>query len=70
MSSGRSTSAQEVQGLGWVDDTQLAAVLSGGVILTLTTDMDELIGLVRESLTRGFTATECRRYRIEGCPAE
>jgi hypothetical protein len=51
------------------DDLHVVVAPQGGEILIMTLDPDELIAIGRSSLTRGFTATECRRYGFgSGCP--
>jgi WD40 repeat protein len=56
-------------GIGWKDDMHVMVVTEPGMLIELTTDADELIGLVKESLTRGFTESECARYEIDPCPS-
>ncbi len=50
------------------DDSRVAVVTQAGLLIEFTTDADELMDLVTESLTRGFTAGECARYVIDPCP--
>ncbi|HEY3485075.1 MAG TPA: hypothetical protein VGK49_06805, partial [Ilumatobacteraceae bacterium] len=58
-----------VQGVAFVGDHHLAVAPQGGDLVLVTTDPDELLELVRSSLTRGFTATECTRFRFgDECP--
>ena len=60
----------QVQGLAFVDDTHLAVGTEHGGITVYTLDPDELIDVVRRSLTRGFSAAECARYAVtEDCVA-
>jgi DNA-binding SARP family transcriptional activator/WD40 repeat protein len=61
--------ATQVQGLTFVDDRHLAVATEFGGLLVYTLDHEELLGIVRGSLTRGFTPTECERYDLEpDCP--
>jgi hypothetical protein len=58
-----------VKAVAFVDDRHLAIAPDGGDLLLVTTDPAELLELVRSSLTRGFTATECRRFGFgDECP--
>jgi WD40 repeat protein len=59
---------QQVQGLDWVDDRHLAAILGDGHLTVLTTDPEELLALAHQSLTRSFTPSECDRFGIQPCP--
>jgi WD40 repeat protein len=62
--------ATQVQGLTFVDDHHLAVATEFGGLLVYTLDPEELLEIVRGSLTRGFTPTECARYGLEPeCPA-
>jgi DNA-binding SARP family transcriptional activator/WD40 repeat protein len=59
----------QVQGVAFVDDQRLAVTLEEGNLLIVTTDVDELLDLVRSTLTRGFTATECAKFGFDdNCP--
>jgi len=58
----------QVQGLAFVDNERLVAAPDGGGLAAFTTDPAELLGLVRSSLSRGFTDTECATYGINPCP--
>jgi DNA-binding SARP family transcriptional activator/WD40 repeat protein len=58
----------QVQGLAFVDDTHLAVAPEEGDVRVYTVDAEELLRVVRGSLTRGFTATECARYDLDPCP--
>jgi WD40 repeat protein len=60
---------QPPAGVGWKDDTHILVVTEPGMLVEFTTDADELIALVKESLTRGFTDAECVRYGIDPCPS-
>jgi WD40 repeat protein len=58
-----------VHGVAFVDDSHLAVTPADGNLLIVTTDPDELLDLVRSSLTRGFLATECERFNFgDDCP--
>jgi WD40 repeat protein/DNA-binding SARP family transcriptional activator len=52
----------QVQGLAFVDDTHLAVATEHGGVSVYTLDPDELVEVVRGSLTRGFREAECDRY--------
>lgn len=59
-----------VQGVAFVDDDHLAVAPQGGGLLVYTIDTDELLEIVRDSLSRGFTASECQKYNFGGdCPS-
>ena len=58
----------QVQGLAFVDNERLVVAPDGGGLATFTTDPGELLRLVRSSLSRGFTETECATYGIDPCP--
>lgn len=58
----------QVQGIAFVTDRHLAVVPEAGSVFVYTLDDDELLRLVRASLTRGFTAPECARFDFETCP--
>jgi WD40 repeat protein len=58
-----------LQGVAFVDDQHLVVTPEEGNLLVVTIDPDELLDLVRRSLTRGFTATECARFGFgDECP--
>ena len=59
---------QQPAGITWTDDARIMVVTQQGMLVEFTTDTDELIGLVADSLTRGFTDDECARYEIDPCP--
>lgn len=51
------------------DGTKLASGSSEGPVRVWALDLDDLIALAQERLTRGFTAEECRQYlHVERCP--
>ena len=59
----------QIQGVAFVDDHHLAVTPQEGNLLLVTIDPDELLDIVRGSLTRGFTATECTRFGFgDECP--
>jgi len=58
----------EVQGVAFIDDRHLAVTPQGGGLLIMTVDPQELANTVRVSLTRTFTATECKTYGLDPCP--
>ena len=59
----------QVQGLSFVNDDHLAVAPEDGNILVYTLDVDELISIARQSLSRGFTAEECEKYNFgDDCP--
>jgi WD40 repeat protein len=60
----------EVGGAAFVGDTQhlLVTALETGELRKVTIDTEELLGIARERITRGFTETECTTYRIDPCP--
>jgi DNA-binding SARP family transcriptional activator/WD40 repeat protein len=59
----------QVQGVAFVDNQHLAVTPQEGGIYVYTLDPDELMGIVRDSLTRGFTQAECDRFGFdEDCP--
>jgi WD40 repeat protein len=61
--------ATQVNGVAFVDDRRLAVVVQEGHLFIYTIDPAELLGMVRRSLTRGFTETECERYGFgDSCP--
>ena len=42
-----------------------------GVVRVWTLDLDELIGLARDKLTRDLTTPECREYlHVDPCPSD
>lgn len=52
----------------WVDDDDLLVLSSGGALTTVTTDPARLLTLVRSSVTRGLTGSECTAHQIQPCP--
>ena len=58
-----------VQGVAFVDDRHVAVTPERGDLLVFTIDAHELLDIVRDSLTRGFTASECARFALgDDCP--
>jgi WD40 repeat protein len=58
-----------VHGIAFVDEYRLAITPADGNLLIVTTDPDELLDLVRSSLTRGFVPAECERFNFgDDCP--
>jgi WD40 repeat protein len=59
----------QIQGVAFVDNTHLAVAPQAGDIHVVTIDADELIRIGRQSLSRGFTETECARFGFaSACP--
>lgn len=59
----------QVQGVAFVDDRHIAVTPEEGNLLIVTIDVDELLDIVRSSLTRGFTDAECERFNFgDDCP--
>ena len=52
----------------FIDDEHVVVGTSEGLWTVLTLDLNELIGLSIDRLTRGFTPEECDRYAINPCP--
>ena len=51
------------------DGSKLVTRDQDGVLRVWALDLDDLVGLARDRLTRGFTAAECRQYlRLTTCP--
>jgi hypothetical protein len=59
---------RQVQGIAIIDDHTLAVAPGEGGLLIFTIDPTELQDVLRRSLTRGFTPTECATYGIDPCP--
>ena len=58
-----------IEGVAFVDEHHLAITPQEGNLLLVTIDAEMLLALVRRSLTRGFTATECVRFGFgDDCP--
>ena len=57
-----------VQNVAFIDDSHLAVTPATGNLLIITLDTDELLKVVRASLTRGFITRECRTYGFDPCP--
>jgi WD40 repeat protein len=60
----------EIGGAAFVGDTQhlLVTALETGELRKVTIDTEQLLGIARSRVTRGFTETECTTYRIDPCP--
>lgn len=59
-----------IQGVAFVGDSHLAVTPSKGDLLIVTIDTEELLGIARESLTRGFSPVECERFNFgDACPS-
>jgi hypothetical protein len=52
------------------DGKTLATGFDDGVVRIYVLDLNDLLALAGERLTRSWTAEECDRYRIESCPAD
>ena len=51
------------------DDPRLASVTVDGTVRVWTLDLDELVTIAEQRLTRGFSENECRQYlHVERCP--
>lgn len=60
----------QVQGVAFIDNSHLAVTPEEGNLYVVTIDTDELLEIVRESLTRGFTTTECSKFSFgDTCPS-
>ncbi len=57
-----------IRGLAFVSPSHLGVVVDDGTVRIVTIDTNELLGLARQSLTRGFTQDECERFKVEPCP--
>jgi WD40 repeat protein len=51
-----------------IDDAHILVTPLDGPGFVLTIDVDELVELARRRLTRGFSESECLRYRLNPCP--
>ncbi|HEX5039513.1 MAG TPA: AAA family ATPase [Candidatus Limnocylindria bacterium] len=59
----------QVQGLSFVSDDHLAVAPEDGSILIYTLDVDELLSIAGQGLSRGFTPEECEKYNFgDDCP--
>jgi len=53
----------------FLDDRRIGVLLGdSGNFRIMTLDADQILRIVRESLTRGFTDAECERFGFEECP--
>jgi WD40 repeat protein len=55
--------------VAFLDDERHLLTVDANSILVMTSDVGELLEIGRSRLTRGFTAAECLKYPVEGCPA-
>ena len=58
----------QVVGLMFVSDARLGVLLDDGNLRIVAIDNEELLEIVRESLTRGYTEAECERFNFDVCP--
>jgi WD40 repeat protein len=59
---------QHVVTVGFVDENRLAAGLVDATVHLVAIDPDQLLDIVADSLTRGYTDAECERFNFETCP--
>ena len=53
------------------DGSRVASAGADGLVRIWALDLDDVIAIAQDRLTRGFTDEECRQYlRLETCPAE
>lgn len=57
-----------IEGVQWLDDQHLLVMSGTGALVTVMTDPGRLSTLVRGSLTRGLTLSECAANAIHPCP--
>jgi WD40 repeat protein len=58
-----------IGGVAFVDNRHLAVALDSGSVQVVTLDSAELLDIVRHSLERGFTESECDRFDLgDDCP--
>lgn len=60
---------EQIAGVAFLSEEHLAVTPRSGGFYVYTLDVDELLEIVRSSLTRGFTSAECQKYRFESCPS-
>jgi WD40 repeat protein len=59
----------QANGVAFLNDSHLMVLSQQGDLKVYTLDLDELVALVRQSLTIGFTSFECERYGFgDECP--
>lgn len=59
----------QLQGIAWVGENQVAVAPRDAHLFVVTVEPDELLDLLRSSLTRGYTQTECDAYGFDdACP--
>ena len=52
------------------DGSRLASVSADGIVRVWALDLDELVEVATDGLTRGLTDDECRQYlHVDGCPS-
>jgi WD40 repeat protein len=51
------------------DGTRLASASADGLVRVWALDLDDLISLARQQVTRGLTDAECHRYLHGPCSA-
>ena len=52
----------------WLDEETLVVGTGNGPWTVITLDPDRLLGVVKDSLQRGFKDSECSLYEIDPCP--
>ena len=52
-------------------DGSMLATVGGGIARIWALDIDDLLGIARENVTRSLTDEECRQYlHVDPCPAQ
>jgi WD40 repeat protein len=65
------TVAGQAQGVAFVGNDRLAVTPQAGGVLIMALDSEDLLEVVRGSLTRGLTAEECARFNFGvSCPSD
>jgi WD40 repeat protein len=61
-----------IQNVAFADDRRLLVTPDEGpAVLVLTTDLQELLGIARDRVTRDLTREECRTYlHVDTCPSD
>ncbi|GGK57161.1 BTAD domain-containing putative transcriptional regulator [Ornithinimicrobium pekingense] len=57
-----------LEGVQWTADGDLLVLSAEGAIVRVTSDPAQLTSLVRGTLTRGLTLSECAAHAIDPCP--
>jgi WD40 repeat protein/DNA-binding SARP family transcriptional activator/energy-coupling factor transporter ATP-binding protein EcfA2 len=57
-----------VRNIAFLDDYRLLVTGAEGPLLVVTLDLDELLAIARDRLTRGFNPEECAAYELDPCP--